>query len=108
MSIRKAMISQPMANLSEIQIVKARNDAIKLLEELDYKVINTYFTDEWYSQDSMTARGVVQVPVCFLAKSIENMSLCDTVYFAKGWELTRGCKIEHDIALAYGMHLIYA
>ena len=35
------------------------------------------------------------------------MSLCHKVYFAKGWENARGCKIEHEVALAYGLEIIY-
>ena len=30
------------------------------------------------------------------------MSECDTVYFCKGWENARGCKIEHEVAKSYG------
>ena len=26
---------------------------------------------------------------------------------AKGWENARGCKIEHDAAVAYGLDIIY-
>lgn len=55
----------------------------------------------------MEKRGVVQIPLCFLAKSLENMSLCHTVYFCKGWENARGCKIEHEAAVAYGLDIIY-
>lgn len=46
---------------------------------------------EWYSDEAMEERGVVQVPLCYLAKSLENMSLCHTAYFCKGWEDARGC-----------------
>jgi hypothetical protein len=35
------------------------------------------------------------------------MSKCDAVYFCNGWENARGCKIEHDIAIAYGLLTIY-
>lgn len=49
----------------------------------------------------------VQIPLCFLAKSLENMSLCHAAYFCKGWENARGCKIEHDAAVAYGLEIIY-
>lgn len=52
-------------------------------------------------------RGVVQVPLCYLAKSLENMSLCHAAYFAKGWEDARGCRIEHDAAVAYGLEVLY-
>lgn len=105
--MKKAMFSQPMAGLTEEQIVSARETAIKHLTELGYEVVNTLFTDEWYSKEKMTERGVVQIPLCFLAKSLENMSLCHAVYFAKGWENARGCRIEHEAAKAYGLEIMY-
>lgn len=102
----KAMLSQPMAGKTDEEIVATREKAIKALEAQGYEVVNTLFTDEWYSKDSMAARGVVQIPLCFLAKSLENMSLCHAAYFCKGWEYARGCKIEHDAAVAYGLTII--
>jgi hypothetical protein len=105
--IKKVMISQPMAGKSEEEIVSTRDKAIKVLLGKQHGIINTHFTDEWYSQKKMEERGVVQIPLCFLAKSIENMSLCNAAYFCKGWEKARGCKIEHDIAVAYGLEIIY-
>lgn len=105
--MKKAMFSQPMAGLTEEQIVSAREAAIKHLTELGYEVVNTLFTDEWYSKEKMTERGVVQIPLCYLAKSLENMSLCHAVYFAKGWENARGCRIEHEAAKAYGLEILY-
>ena len=103
----KAMISQPMAGKTNEEIVTARNKAIKHLESLGHEIVNTLFTDEWYGKEKTEERGVVQIPLCFLAKSLENMSLCHVVYFAEGWENTRWCKIEHDVAKAYGLEIIY-
>lgn len=104
---RKAMLSQPMAGKSDEEITATREKAIAALETKGYTVINTLFTDEWYSQDSMKKRGVAQIPLCFLAKSLENMSLCHAAYFCKGWESARGCRIEHAAAQAYGLEIIY-
>lgn len=103
---KKAMISQPMAGLSDEKIAADRERAIKILEEKGYEVINTLFTDEWYSKESMKNRGVVQIPLCFLARSLENMSLCHVAYFVEGWRNARGCRIEHDAAVAYGLEII--
>lgn len=103
----KAMLSQPMAGKSEKEIVETRERAIKVLKEKGYDIVNTLFTDEWYSKEKMEERGVVNIPLCFLAKSLENMSLCNVAYFCKGWENARGCKIEHDAAIAYGLEIIY-
>jgi hypothetical protein len=101
------MISQPMNGLTEEQITNAQNKFLEYAKKQKLEVVNTYFQDEWYSQDSMNLRGIVQIPVYFLAKSLEYMSECSTVYFAKGWENARGCKIEHEVALQYGMEIIY-
>ncbi len=103
----KAMLSQPMAGKTEEEIKETREKAIKKLKGYGYDVVNTLFTDEWYSSESMKERGVVQIPLCFLAKSLENMSLCHAAYFCKGWENARGCKIEHEAAKAYGLTIIY-
>lgn len=102
--MKKAMLSQPMAGKSEEEIIATRDKALK---EKGFEIVNTLFTDEWYNNDKMTERGVVQIPLCFLAKSLENMSLCHAVYFCKGWENARGCKIEHEAAKAYGLEIIY-
>ena len=103
----KAMLSQPMAGKTEEEIKETRERAIQVLREKGYEIVNTLFTDEWYSKESMEERGVVQIPLCFLAKSLESMSLCHAVYFCKGWENTRGWRIEHDAAVAYGLDVIY-
>ena len=103
----KAMLSQPMAGKTKEEIISTRERAIAVLKERGYEIINTLFTDEWYSQESMKERGVENRPLCFLAKSLENMSLCHAAYFCKCWEETRGCRIEHEAAKAYGLTIIY-
>ena len=105
--MKKAMLSQPMAGKTNEEIVATREKAIKALEEKGYEVVNTLFTDEWYSKDAIAERGVVQIPLCFLAKSLENMSRCRAAYFCKGWENARGCRIEHEAAVAYGLEILY-
>lgn len=103
----KAMLSQPMADKTHEEIVETRERAIHVLQERGYEIVNTLFTDECYGKEAMEARGVVQIPLCFLAKSLENMSLCHAAYFCKGWEQARGCRIEHEAAKAYGLKIIY-
>lgn len=100
-------IASAIAGKTDEEIVATREKAIKVLKEKGYEIVNTLFTDEWYSADAMKERGVVQIPLCFLAKSLENMSLCHAAYFCKGWENARGCRIEHDASVAYGLDIIY-
>lgn len=103
----KAMLSQPMAGLTDEEIIATRERAIADLTSRGYEIVNTLFTDEWYSKEKMEERGVVQIPLCFLAKSLDNMSRCHAAYFCKGWENARGCRIEHEAAKAYGLDIIY-
>lgn len=105
--MKKVMLSQPMAGKTDKEIAETRERAIKVLESKGYDIVNTLFTDEWYNKENMEQRGVVQIPLCFLAKSLENMSLCHAAYFCKGWENARGCKIEHEVAKAYGVEIMY-
>lgn len=91
----KAMLSQPMAGKSEEEIKATREKAIATLKEKGYEIVNTLFTDKWYSNEAMKDRG------------LENMSLCHAAYFCKGWEQARGCRLEHDAAVAYGLDVIY-
>lgn len=105
--MKKAMLSQPMHRKTDEEIISTRERAIRALTERGFEIVNTLFTDEWYSEEQSTERGVVNRPLMFFAKSVENMSHCHAAYFCKGWENARGCKLEHAVAEAYGLTLIY-
>ena len=105
--MKKAMLSQPMGGKTNEEIIATRERAIRVLREKGYEIVNTLFSDEWFNKEKMEERGVVQIPLCFLAKSLERMSLCHAAYFCKGWENARGCRIEHEAAKAYGLEIIY-
>jgi hypothetical protein len=105
--MKKIMISQPMYVLTDEQISETRNKFLDFAAKENLKVVNTYFKDEWFAKIELNNVGVIQVPIYYLAKALEKMSHCHIVYFAKGWENARGCKIEHEVALQYGLSIIY-
>ena len=70
----KAMISQPMNGLTDAQITATRNKAIQYLESKGYKVVNSYFKDEFAEPPENVNKGIY-----FLAKSLEKMSECTAV-----------------------------
>ena len=106
-NMKKVMISQPLAGKTEKEIAEVRNRAIAALEAKGYEVQNTLFTELWKDRESLTACGVVHTPIYFLARAIDSMSRCHTVYFCKGWQNARGCRIEHTVALSYGAEILY-
>ena len=57
--------------------------------------------------DKEKFNNVINVPLWFLAKSLQKMSECDAIYFCRDWKNTQGCKVEHEAADLYGFKLIY-
>ncbi len=49
--MKRAMLSQPMAGKTDDEIKETREKAIKTLENKGYEIVNTLFTDEWYSKE---------------------------------------------------------
>lgn len=97
--MKKLFISQPMNGKTDTEILEVREKAIKSAErELGEKV---EVVDSFFRNAPVKAK-----PLWFLGKSLELLSEADVVYFAKGWEEARGCKIEHQCAVAYGIELI--
>ncbi len=41
-----------------------------------------------------------------MGRGLQILAQADIVIFAKDWEKARGCKIEHDVAVAYGKTVI--
>lgn len=95
----KIMISQPMNGKSEEQIRNERENIIKQIKENGDEYVDTVIAEE-PPKDSNTA-------MWYLAKSIEIMSKVDIVYFMRGWENARGCRIENKICQDYGKQTLY-
>ncbi len=97
----KVFISQPMKGKTEEEILKVREKAIASVKRKrgeDVEVLDSYFAD--YNPDTGC------VPLKYLAKSLEILADADIAYFAKGWEDARGCRIENECAIEYGIKLI--
>lgn len=101
------MISQPVANKNKEEIDIAYGKGSKALKALGYRVVSTTFDDGWFSDKSMRERGVTITSLCVLAESLKFMSHCSAVYFCKGWENEKRCKMEHEAAIRYGLRVIY-
>lgn len=97
--MKKLFISQPMNGKTDEEILKEREEAIKRAEELLKEPVETI---DSFIQNAPAEAG----PLWFLGKSLELLSTADVVYFAKGWENARGCRIEHESAVQYNITVI--
>lgn len=98
--MKKLFISQPMKDKTNDEIKFERNKIIQRVKEVysdeDIEVIDSFFENAPHDAK----------PLWFLGKSLELLSTADIAYFANGWENYRGCKIENQCAIAYGIDVI--
>lgn len=97
--MKKLFISQPMKGKTDEQILAERERAIEAAKELvgeEVEIIDSFFQ----------AAPADAKPLWFLGKSLELLSSADVAYFAPGWNRFRGCKIEHECAVQYGIDRI--
>ena len=105
--LKRVMISQPMAGLSDEEIIEVRDRARRHLEQFNYEVVSTFFTDEYVTNLNLPKEGLVNENLLWLGMSLARMSTVDGVYFTKGWENARGCKLEHLTAFMYGLEMLF-
>ena len=95
--ILNVFISQPMNGLSDEEILKKREEIIKKVEKRypnkSIEIIDSFFQGAPHDAS----------PVWFLGKSIQLLSQADLLVMGEGWEDARGCKLEYEIAAAYGI-----
>lgn len=97
----KLFISQPMNGLSDEDVLKERDRAIKYAKKQlveDIEVLDSYFTED-------VPEGV-DSGLWWLGESIKLLAQADVAYFVKGWNRARGCLIENECAFRYGVRRI--
>lgn len=97
--MKKLFISQPMKDKTDEEIMEERTKAVDKAKEIlgeEVEIVDSFFKD--CPHDAK--------PLWFLGKSLELLSTSDIVYFAPGWKDYRGCKIEHECAVAYGITIV--
>lgn len=97
--MKRIFISQPMNGKTDDEIKLERQkivDACVREYSNDIEIIDSFFEGSPHDVK----------PAWFLGKSIELLSTADAVYFADGWNNARGCRIEHQVAVDYGIKII--
>ncbi|MFW2500417.1 DUF4406 domain-containing protein [Clostridium diolis] len=95
--MKKLFISQPMRGFTDEEILKAREEIrIKAENTIGEPVelIDSFFED---------FKPIGNIPVSYLGKSISMLAEADVAYFGGDWKNARGCKIEHEVAVQYGI-----
>lgn len=98
--MKRIFISQPMNGKSEEEILADRMAATTTIYRL-CPLTQIYFIDSFIT-------GAKDVnPLFCLGHSLQALSQADEAWFIDGWEESRGCRIEHDCCLEYGIPIHY-
>lgn len=96
--MKNVFVSMPMTGRTHEEILKELLRVYVLIWDKYGQEVD--IANGWY--------GFKEVePVFMLGHAIQVMSQADTVLFAKGWENSRGCCVEHEVAKRYDMNIIY-
>ena len=99
--MKKLFVSQPMNGKSDDEILKERKYLIAKAEAHageTLEVLDTFFEDA--PADAK--------PLWYLGESLKYLSEADMAIFAQDWIAARGCQIEHEAALRYGIATMVA
>lgn len=92
--MKKIFISQPVQGLSEEEIKRERKEIVRAIAEeygKDTKILGNY-----YLIDDLN----------LLVSELKDLANATAAFFARGWQESKRCKIEHDIAEAYGLEIV--
>lgn len=98
--MKKLFISQPMNGLTDKEILETRTQILMEVVEKykePFKLIDSFIKETPKNKN---------VPLAYLGQSILLLSDADVAYFGKGWQDSRGCRIEYNCAIEYGVETI--
>lgn len=100
----KVFISQAMRGLADEEILKVREEAIKYAKS----TIKITADDRIEIIDSFFQSAPTDAkPLWYLGKSLELLSSADICLFVGDWQQARGCRIEHECCIQYGIPTVY-
>ena len=105
--MKKVFISVPMSGKDDkvieraIQVTKAR-----YLHATEQNVKDVEFYDNFHGCRNI--QPDIKIPaLAYLGKAIMELGDCDIIVFGQDWQKARGCQIEHEVALDYGIERFY-
>lgn len=105
MSVKYAVISQPMKNVDPDKVKLQREKAETAVRAAGYEPIDTvYEADFEYPVDS---DSIVNPALWHMGLALMRLSKAHVIYMCDGWNATRGCLLEHQAAIAFGVDIMY-
>ena len=102
-------ISQPMNGLSDEEIKKVKEEAIEDIR----KIYQFFYKNDQLRIISTTEQDRHEIlpksapRLWWLGRAIQHLVDVDVIYFCKGWEESKGCRVEKYVASEYNIGTYY-
>ena len=109
---KNIFISQPMTGKSEEEILATRQEAIDKIHQLVSKdgeqvnIIDSYIDDATRNDFQGRMGDAINWDIYWLSQSLQKLALADTIWLCDGWGHSKGCKIELECAIKYGLDIV--
>ena len=110
---KNIFISQPMTGKSEEEILATRQKAIDKIHQLfdadgeQVNIIASYINDATRKRFEERASDNINWDIYWLSHSLQRLALADMIWLCDGWEYSKGCNVELECAISYGLDIVY-
>ena len=106
-------ISQPMTGKSEEEILATRQKEIDKIHQLfdadgvEINIIDSYIDDATRKHFKEHVSDDINWDIFWLSQSLERLAMADMIWLCDGWEYSKGCNVELECAMQYGISIVY-
>ena len=110
---KNIFISQPMTGKSEEEILATRQKEIEKIHQLfdadgvEINIIASYIDDATRKHFKEHVSDDINWDIFWLSQSLERLSMADMIWLCEGWEYSKGCNVELECAMQYGISIVY-
>lgn len=110
---KNIFISQPMTGLSEEEILATRQKEVDEIyqfankDNVQVNIIDSYIDDKTRGSFQEYITDVINWDIYWLSQSLQKLALADVLWLCDGWERSKGCNIELECAIQYGLDIAY-
>ena len=104
-----------MTGKSEEEILATRQKAIDEIHRLAKKdgdvqvnIIDSYIDDATRNNFQERMGDAINWDIYWLSQSLQKLAMADAIWLCEGWEHSKGCKIEVECAIKYGLDIMHS
>lgn len=106
MPVKYAVISQPMKGIDSDKVKLQREKAEAAVKLVGYEPIDDIYQGDDFSYD-VADETVINPALWHMGLALARLSRAHAIYMCDGWGAARGCRMEHQAAVAFGVEVLY-